>query len=62
MLAADVNLHPEFEQNHSESELAQIDTQKKWILKEEEPATCKSKQDEKNPYLRSNNSSISLKS
>lgn len=57
-----MNLHPEFEQNHSESELAQIDTQKKWILKEEESATCKSKQGEKNPYLRSNNSSISLKS
>lgn len=62
MLGADVNLHPEFEQNHSEAELAQIDTQKKWILKEEESAICKSKQGEKNPYLRSNNSSISLKS
>lgn len=44
MLGADVNLHPEFEQIHSEVELAQIDTQKKWILKEEEPATHKSKQ------------------
>lgn len=45
MAGADVNLHPEFEQNYSEAELAQIDTQKKWILKEEEPATRKSKQD-----------------
>lgn len=62
MLGADVNLHPKFEQNHSEAELAQTDMQKKWILKEEEPATCKSKQGEKNPYLRSNNCSISLKS
>lgn len=38
----DVNLYPEFEQNLSEAEHAQMDTQKKQILNEEEPAMCKS--------------------
>lgn len=54
-----MNLHPEFEQNHSEAELAQIRRRSGSLKRKSQPHV---NQHEKNPYLRSNNCSISLKS